>query len=130
MKTFIRMIIPLGLAAGSAFGASWTGKLIDSSCHDRNPTGAVTGDNQSKTGNGTIQDSTACNPTPTTSNFALRTNEGQVFQLDSVGNSKAMELFRKNPSSLTVKVSGTMDGQTLKVDSLDSNDANSTSPTR
>ena len=51
-----------------ALGASWSGKLIDASCHD--------------------QQKTACDATSTTTNFALEVS-GKVYKLDSAGNTKA-----------------------------------------
>ena len=102
MKTLAKAGILLSLAASFAFAESFSGKLIDANCKP---------DPSKK--------EASCAPTQTTSAFAVETPDGKVYRLDSSGNSKAMAAIKQNPASTTVTVSGSLEGQTLKVDSLD-----------
>lgn len=91
-------------SAGLALAENWTGKLIDANCK---PSSTSEG-NQSAT----------CAPTSSTKVFAIQTPDGKVYRLDSAGNSKAAEMIKKDPSKTDVSVSGTLDGQMVKVESI------------
>ena len=110
MKTITKLGVVLCVAAALSYAESWTGKLIDAPCHDRSlPPG------QSKS------PAESCAATSSTTSFAIQTADGKVYKLDASGNAKAANALRGNPDSkdASVTVSGTMDGQTVKVDSID-----------
>ena len=94
-----------------ALAESWTGRLVDASCHDQQ------------------KSATTCDPTSSTTAFALVAG-GKSYKLDDAGNAKAMEAMKNradrstNPNapqstSVAAKVTGTKDGDnTIKVDSI------------
>ena len=68
----------------------------------------------------------ACAPSNSTSAFALKTKDGQVLKFDAVGNSRAAEVLKtkwaQNLSAgkpIRAKVSGTINGDTVTVTSVD-----------
>ena len=95
----------LALVSALSFGETFTGKLVDASC-------AAKAQKTSPT--------TECAPTAATKSFAIETADGRILKLDSTGNSKASAAMKDNlkPES-QVTVSGQLDGQTVKVDSID-----------
>jgi hypothetical protein len=89
--------------ASVGLGATWTGKLIDATCHDRQEKNVPA----------------PCDVTQNTALFALQTNDGKVYKLDSSGNAKAASEIRKDQTQAgKVTVLGTEDGQTIKVDAI------------
>lgn len=102
MRALAKAGILLGMAASFLFAESYSGKLIDANCRP---------DPSKK--------EASCAPTQTTTSFAVETSDGKIYRLDSSGNSKAMAAMKQNPGSSNVTVSGSLDGQTLKVESLD-----------
>lgn len=98
-----------GLTAGFALADSWSGKLIDANCKSSNNS------NSSRSN----QDSATCAPTSATRVFAIQTPDGKVYRLDSSGNRKAEEMMKNDPNRTNVTVNGSLQGQTVKVDSLD-----------
>ena len=110
MKTIAKLGVILCVAAGLSYAENWTGKLIDAPCHDRSlQPGQAKGQAES------------CAATSTTTSFAIQTSDGKVYKLDASGNAKAATALRGNPDAKdpSVTVSGSMDGQTVKVDSID-----------
>jgi hypothetical protein len=98
MKTAIFFVATAGLVLAD----SWSGKLIDATCKpDPNSQNA------------------SCAPTATTRVFAIQTADGKVYRLDNAGNAKAVETIKNDPTKTTVTVSGSLDGQMVKVDTLD-----------
>jgi hypothetical protein len=94
-----------------AFGADFSGKLIDASCYSQQ------------------QKASACSATSATTTFALDVS-GKVYNLDAAGNSKAATAMKSradravdpaNPQAnqIMAKVSGTESGGTIAVDSVD-----------
>jgi hypothetical protein len=94
-----------------ALAEEWTGRLVDASCYDQQKTGV------------------ACDPTSSTNSFAIVVS-GQAFKFDSDGNSKAAAALKSRadrstdpnkPASgtVTAKVTGTKDGNMIKVDNID-----------
>jgi hypothetical protein len=90
---------------------NWSGQLLDASCYQ-----------QSKSAKG-------CDATSSSSAFAISVS-GKVYHLDEAGNTKAGEAIRNRanrsadpnqPAASTVnaKVSGTLDGETLKVETIE-----------
>jgi hypothetical protein len=105
------------------FAESWSGRLVDATCI-------------SQQGQQSQHDQSAgmCNPTSATTSFAIETSGGKTYQLDANGNQKAQDALRnraerqKNPDEnsgegrsmrVNARITGTMDGDTIKVDTLD-----------
>ena len=105
MKAITRIGLALSLGSVCLFAETWSGKLIDASCEARQT-------DKSKIGS-------ECTPTATTTSFAIQTEDGKVFKLDSSGNSRATAAIKKDETKNSATVSGTLDGQTVKVQSLD-----------
>jgi hypothetical protein len=110
----MKKILPL-FALGTvfslfAFGDDWSGKLIDANCYTQ----------QKK--------SAGCDASGTTKAFAIEVS-GKVYSLDANGNTKAASAMGSradraadpsNPSKgVAAKVSGTLSGTTIAVDSID-----------
>jgi hypothetical protein len=113
-----KLLIMCGIAAAFstlALAEDWTGRLVDATCHGMQQ-------NQPNS-------QKSCDVTSTTSMFALDVS-GKIYKFDSAGNSKAVEALKSHADrstdpnkqhmtgATTAKVSGTMDGDTLKVDSI------------
>jgi hypothetical protein len=107
----MRRILKLGafcaILSALAVAETWTGRLIDANCADSQK---------------------ACDPTSTTTAFAMAVT-GKVYKLDDAGNAKAVEALRnradrsKDPTAPTTnqvaaRVSGTLDGDILKVEAI------------
>ncbi len=93
---------------------TFTGRLIDASCADQ-PSQA--------------RHAATCIPTSSTTAFALDAS-GTVYKLDAAGNQKAQAALKsradrsKDQNSppaghITAKISGTLEGDMLKVDNLE-----------
>ena len=107
-----RLLVLTGLAVVCtvlATAETFTGQLLDASCYA-----------QSKSAK-------SCAATASTSSFLLEAS-GKLYQLDEGGNSKAAEAIKSRadrsaaPSApagpVNAKVDGTMEGNTLKVESI------------
>lgn len=112
MKTVAKFGLALGMFAAMGYAEDWTGKLIDASCHDKSQQNPADPKQNSDLAN--------CAATASTTSFAIQTSDGKVYKLDASGNAKASTALKGNPDnkSATATVSGTMDGQTVKVDSI------------
>jgi hypothetical protein len=112
MKTIAKLGLALGMFAAMGFAENWTGKLIDASCHDRSQ--------QTPADSKQNSDLASCAATASTTSFAIQTSDGKVYKLDASGNAKASTALKGNPDNknATATVSGKMDGQTVKVDSI------------
>ncbi len=109
-----RLTILFALVAafmGLALAENWTGKLLDAACYDQE------------------KGAKPCDATATTATFAVNVS-GKVFKLDEAGNAKAAEAIKSHadrsadPSraasgGVSAKVTGTMEGQTIKVESIE-----------
>ena len=107
----MRKILTLGafvaILSGLALAETYNGRLLDASCLE--------------------QQKNACDPTSTSVSFAMFVS-GKVYRLDDAGNSKAVEALKnradrsKDPSmptnQVTARVSGSMEGDILKVDTI------------
>jgi hypothetical protein len=111
MRKLLSTIGLVAVFAALALAENWSGRLIDASCT-----------NQQKGQN-------ACQPTSTTTTFAIA-SAGHVYKLDDSGNMKAAEALKNradraaDPNSpggnvVAVKISGTKDGDTIKVETLE-----------
>ncbi len=115
MRRLLILTAFLGLSATLGLADTLTGALIDASCLQREkPTIA------------------SCQPSSSTSTFALVDRSGQVFKLDDQGNTKAAAAMKNrsdrsaNPNATskeqdvaTAKVTGTLDGNTVKVETIE-----------
>jgi hypothetical protein len=84
---------------------NWSGTLIDANCKPANAEAKGLPN--------------SCAATSTTKVFAIETPDGKVYKLDAAGNAKAAAAVRSNENKTSVTVSGSMDGQMVKVDSID-----------
>jgi hypothetical protein len=102
MNRITKSAMILFASAGLMLAESWSGKLIDANCKPdaKDP-------------------SATCAPTQSTRVFAVQTADGKVYRLDNSGNAKAAEAVKNDPSKTNVTVSGSLDGQMVKVESID-----------
>jgi hypothetical protein len=113
----MRCIAKLGLVLSAfavlSYGDTWSGKLLDAACVERSQQDPDR--NSTKTGN-----PPTCVASTSTGVFALQTSDGKVYKLDPAGNSKAATAIRGNPDNKSPEadVSGALEGQILKVDSI------------
>ena len=112
MKTIAKLGLALGVFAAMSYAENWTGKLIDAACHDKSQ--------QNPAESKQTSDLASCDATAATTSFAIQTSDGKVYKLDASGNAKAATALRGNPDNKTptATVSGSMEGQTVKVDSI------------
>jgi hypothetical protein len=112
MKTIAKLGLALGVFAVMSYAESWTGKLIDAACHDRSQQNPADSKQKSELA--------SCDATASTTSFAIQTSDGKVYKLDASGNAKASTALKGNPDNKnpTATVSGSMEGQTVKVDSI------------
>ena len=108
MKTIVKAVSVLCLGSLLCLAETWSGKVVDAACKDQAaaaPTPAPA----------------ACEPTASTVAFGIELPDGKVLKLDSAGNTKAAEAMKNNAgkSSLQATVTGSMDGQTVKVETID-----------
>ena len=99
----LKIVSIFALASALCFAESWTGKLVDITCaHQSKPEASKP---------------EPCVVTTATKAFGIETKDGKLFKLDLAGNSKAADLF-KITNKTEVAVSGVMNGETVKVDSI------------
>lgn len=128
MRKILGLGASLALFSVMAFAESWSGTLVDATCAMQNQ--------QSQSDQGGMGSSSsvpACEPTSTTTAFALRTSSGQTYQLDDAGNAKVITAMKdradrmkdegssasssgSTPVHATVK--GTLNNSIIKVESV------------
>ena len=112
MKTMLTSLVVLVFASSLALAETWTGRLVDARCASQ-------------------QNSAACTPTSSTTAFAVQVS-GKTLRLDAEGSKKATEALKaaksgadraKDPNApadpVTATVQGTMNGDEIKVDSIE-----------
>ena len=110
MKPLI-LVVALCSAAMLSFGASWNAKLLDESCAA----------SAQKTSSKKLEKT--CAPTAATTSFAFEAN-GKTYTLDTKGNEMAAAALKNgtlkpdNDGDVHATVSGTSQGSTIKVDSV------------
>jgi hypothetical protein len=117
MKTIAKAVSVLCLGSLLCLAESWSGKVVDAACKDQAaaaPAPAPEAQPSSPVAN-------ACEPTASTVAFGIELPDGKVLKLDSAGNTKAAEAMKNNAgkSALQATVIGSMDGQTVKVETID-----------
>jgi len=112
MKTIARLGLALSVFAALGYAETWNGKLVDATCTDRSQQNPAESKQKS--------DIASCEASASTTSFAIQTSDGKVFKLDASGNAKASTALKGNPANKSpmATVSGSMDGQTVKVDSI------------
>ena len=112
MKSIAKLGLALGLLSALGYAENWTGKLIDAACHDKSQ--------QNPADSKQTTDLAGCAATASTTSFAIQTSDGKVYKLDASGNAKAATALKGNPDNknATATVAGSMEGQTVKVDSI------------
>ncbi len=110
MNRMFKGALILFASAGFLLAESWTGKLIDANC-------SAASNNSNSSSSSKLPES--CTPTPSTKVFAIQTPDGKIYRLDSAGNAKAAEQVKSNPGKTDVTVSGSLNGQMVKVESVE-----------
>ena len=113
MRTIVTLVGLAVMAAGLAVADSWSGKLLDANCLEKE------------------KGAKACDATGNTAAFALEVS-GKVYRLDAAGNTKAAEAIKsradrasepgkpaEGSAAVSAKVTGNMDGETIKVDAIE-----------
>ena len=110
MRRILTSAAFLSLFAALAFADSWKGTLIDANCYEQQ------------------KNASPCAATSSTTAFAL-SSAGKVFAMDDAGNAKASAMLKNRADRTTdenaksspmyVKVTGTKDGETLRVDDIE-----------
>ena len=99
-----KLVVAFGLAAMSAFAGTWNGTVVDVMCK----------------GNDVANHTKDCALKCSKSGYGLVTSDGQFYKFDESGNAKALAALRKSAKDkdLRATVSGTMDGDVIKVDGI------------
>ena len=99
-----RLVITFCLAAVSAFAGSWNGTVVDVMCKGKDVAGH------------TKECALGCSK----SGYGLVTSDGQFYKFDESGNAKALAALKKTSKDkdLRATITGTMDGDVIKVDSI------------
>ena len=94
----------MATAAASAFAGSWNGTVVDVMCKGKDVAGH------------TKECALGCSK----SGYGLVTSDGQFYKFDESGNAKALAALKKTSKDkdLRATITGTMDGDVIKVDSI------------
>ena len=117
MNKFAHLGLALCFLSVAAYAETFAGKLVDASCIDKEHAGQPAAKVKDKAAE-------ACAPTGASTSFAIRTAAGKVYRLDSDGNEKAAAAMQSgtlksdNDGDVHVSISGSMQGETLKVTSI------------
>ena len=101
-----RLLLPsLMLVAAAAFAETWTGTLVDVMCKDKDLAGHTT----------------KCAISCAKSGFGLALPDGRFVKLNEKGNAKALAALKATgkDKDLKAKVSGTLDGDVVNVESIE-----------
>ncbi len=121
MNTIAKIGITLCMAGALGYAENWNGKLIDASCYDNSSASKATA---SSTSRSDAKLDKECAPTASTNSFAIQVSKNKVYKLDSSGNAKAADAMRAgslkadNDGDVHASVSGSLQGDTVKVDSI------------
>src|SRR5438046_3098198 len=105
MKKLAVTIFAGSLFAIAAFAETWSGTLVDVSCKDKDLAGH------------TKKCAMGCSK----SGFGLVLSDGKFVKFDEAGNAKALATLKSSSKEkdLKAKVSGTLDGDTVQVSSIE-----------
>jgi hypothetical protein len=109
MRRFLTLTTIIGLFAALGMADMFNGKLIDATCLDKpNPTLAT------------------CQPSASTSTFALVDDSQKIYKLDEQGNTKAVEALKARPEQpsgktdvVLAKITGTTNGTIVTVETIE-----------
>ncbi len=92
-------------SSSALFGETWTGALVDVMCKNKDLAGHTR----------------ECALTCAKSGFGLVLADGKFLKFDEAGNAKALGALKASgkEKELKAKVSGSKDGETIQVDSLE-----------
>jgi len=109
MRTLVITLATAVAFCGLAAAESFTGHLVDATCMSQQ------------------KSISACQPTTATGSYAIEVS-GKLYTLDAAGNAKASDALKNQASRsadpnqpaapVTAKVTGTKDGDTIKVETL------------
>jgi hypothetical protein len=100
--------------ADAASSKTYTGTIVDASCSQASALTAG-GSANSKAKSDVLKH---CQPTASTKSYALLTDDGNFLTLDDTGNSQVTAQFSEKKKNMKASVTGTAEGNTLKVQSL------------
>jgi hypothetical protein len=105
VKRFISMTAGAALFAAAALAESWTGHVMDVMCKSKDAASH------------TRQCAIGC----AKSGYGLVTSDGKFVKFDEQGNAKTLAMLKSasQDKDLKVKVSGTLDGEVIKVESIE-----------
>lgn len=100
-----KTIASLMLLSAAAFAESWTGTLVDTMCKGKDLAGHTT----------------KCALSCAKSGFGIVLADGKFVKFDEAGNAKAVAALKATAkeSDLKVKISGKLDGETVKVEKIE-----------
>jgi hypothetical protein len=100
MKTFASIAMVFTLSATFARAETWTGKLVDATCK--------------------ASSEARCPATSETHLFGIELPDSKVLILDARGNEKAAGAIKNAPKTdLSATVTGSLEGQTVKVETIE-----------
>lgn len=104
MKRVTTLLGGLCLLSAMAMAETWSGTVVDVACKGKDAASH------------TKKCAVAC----AKSGYGLLTSDGKFVKFDETGNAKAMDALKASSKEkdLKAKVSGTMDGDVIKVDSI------------
>jgi hypothetical protein len=105
MKRILLISASAALLAAGAFAETWTGTLVDVMCK----------------GKDLASHTTKCAVSCAKSGYGLVLADGKFVKFDEGGNAKALAMLKSTPKEkdLKAKVSGSLDGDTVAVSSIE-----------
>ena len=117
-----------------ALAETWTGRLVDANCQSASQGQQNQSPSQQNSQGGSSATTQSCNATSSTTSFAIDVS-GKMYKLDAESNSRVTAALKNradrsaNPNSTTdptagsttavnARVSGTLNGDTIKVDDV------------
>jgi hypothetical protein len=112
MKTIAKLGLALSVFGVLSYAETWNGKLVDAACTDKSQQNPAESKQKS--------DLASCEASASTTSFGIQMSDGKVYKLDAAGNAKASTALKGNPANKSpiATISGSMEGQTVKVDSI------------
>lgn len=115
MKTTTGIGIVLCASAAFSYAESWTGKLLDASCFDKQKT-------TEKTASETL--ARTCAPTTSTTDFMIQIADGKVYKVNTSGNSELAKdirdgvLKKDSDGDVHATITGSLEGEIVRVDAI------------
>jgi hypothetical protein len=105
IKVAMRLVLSGTLAAGAMFAESWNGTLVDVMCKNRD----------------LASHTRECALKCSRGGYGLVLGDGKFVKLDEGGNAKALAALKasKKEMDLKAKVTGTLNGEVIKVESIE-----------